>query len=173
MKDFLKEVNVTPFLSIFISKKCSNKNSTHHQSRDCQFQNAVRIILKLHNPRNHHQFIHKSSNYARNVINLFELSSTAISSANKTPKIYRVDLRSTRQTYISCTPGGWRKIGVDVLLREHETRMHDPWGMSARSDKNVRWSRHGPPAVHQSCPWGTWGSPSHFDYVGIRVGFHV
>lgn len=72
-----------------------------------------------------------------------------------------------------CTLGGWRKIGVDVLLREHETRMHDPWGMSARSDKNVRWSRHGPPAVHQSCPWGTWGSPSHFDYVGILVGFHV
>jgi len=52
------------------------------------------------------------------------------------------------------------RIGADVLLREHETRMHDPRGMSARSDKNVRWSRHGPPAVHQFCPWGTRGSPS-------------
>ncbi|KYQ57056.1 hypothetical protein ALC60_04044 [Trachymyrmex zeteki] len=32
--------------------------------------------------------------------------------------------------------------------------------MSAQSDKNVRWSRHGPPAVHQFCPWGTRGSLS-------------
>lgn len=49
------------------------------------------------------------------------------------------------------------RIRADVLPHEHETRMHDPRGMSARSDKNVRWSRHGPPAVHQFCPWGYMG----------------
>lgn len=73
------------------------------------------------------------------------------------------------------------RIGADVLLREHETRMHDPRGMSAQSDKNVRWSRHGPPAVHQFCPWGTressfwlrphagWISRGNCDFVPFGV----
>ncbi|EZA62000.1 hypothetical protein X777_07349 [Ooceraea biroi] len=46
--------------------------------------------------------------------------------------------------------------------------------MSVRSDKNVRWSRHGPPAVHQFCPWGYTGVyVSRSDYVCVPVGFHV
>ncbi|KYN38409.1 hypothetical protein ALC56_07450 [Trachymyrmex septentrionalis] len=40
--------------------------------------------------------------------------------------------------------------------------------MSAQSDKNVRWSRHGPPAVHQFCPWGTRGSSSSWVNRGER-----
>jgi len=63
------------------------------------------------------------------------------------------------------------RIGPDVLLREHETRMHDPRGMSAQSDKNVRWSRHGPPAVHQFCPWGTRGSPSLSFWLRPHAGW--
>lgn len=165
-------MNVTPFLSIFISKKCSNKNSTHHQSRDCQFQNAVRIILKLHIPRNHHQFIHKSSNYARNVINLFELSSTAISSANKTPKIYRVDLRSTRQTYIR-----WNFIS--------QIRLYTGWMTENRGRRFATWARnshawslgHVSP-IGQECQvvtsWTT-GCPSilSMGYMGVSVSFRL
>lgn len=137
------------------------------------------------NSRNHHSHmlkkfnvpmkntsIHSQKFLHTHVINLFELSSTTISSTNKTPKIYGADLRSTRQTYIR-----WNFIS--------QIRLYTGWMTENRGRRFATWARnshawslgHVSP-IGQECQvvtsWTT-GCPSilSMGYMGVSVSFRL